>query len=94
VTPEEREAAARPQNAGDYREPFNASRAAPLLWSDDVAEIDGLCRDKSNKKDIGKRTGAINKWFKGLPANKIEEAENAADKWNSLGCPDKNKMHM
>ena len=56
MTPEEREAAARPENAGEYREPFNAFRAAQLLWSDEVVKIDSLCRDKIKKTDIGKRT--------------------------------------
>ena len=94
MTPEEREAAARPENAGEYREPFNAFRAAQLLWSDEVVEIDSLCRDKIKKTDIGKRTVAIKKWFKELPKNKLKEAEDASIKWNSLGCPDRKRMHM
>ena len=94
VSPEEREAAARPDDAGDYRKLFDAFTAAQRLWSSEVAEIDSACRDKLNKNTMGNRTTAIRKWYNELPKSKMEEAEKAAAKWNALGCPSKDKMLM
>lgn len=93
MTPKEREAAARPDDAGNYRKPFDTYKAATLLWKDEVDRIDGA-REKGNKSSIGDRTQLIRSWFKTLPKEKIEEAENAAAKWNSLGCPDGCKKFM
>ena len=93
LTPEERKAAARPQNAGEYRKPFNPQRAAVLLWSDEVAQLDES-RNKADKKSIGKHTKTVQKWLKELPPDRMAEAKKAAEKWNALGCPDEHKMIM
>lgn len=37
---------------------------------------------------------AVRKWFDELPSSKLEEAKKAAEKWNSEGARDKNRMHM
>jgi hypothetical protein len=94
MTPEEREAAARPTEAGDYWSKWNTFRAAQRLFSDEVARIDSACRDKKDKKDLGKRTVAIQDWFGKLPQSQREEAANAAEKWNTEGASNKAKMNM
>lgn len=94
MTPEEREAAARPTEAGEYWKQWNAFRAAQRLFSDEVARIDEICRDKKNKKDLGKRTAALHDWFRKLSESQVDEAENVADKWNTEGASDKGKMNM
>jgi hypothetical protein len=92
LTPEEREAAARPIHAGDYWKPWDAFRVAQRLFAAEVALVDEGSRDKKNKNTFGKRTGAIRKWFDELPKSKLEEAKKVAEKWNSEGAPDKEKM--
>ena len=94
LTPEEREAAARPIDAGDYWAEWDAFRVAQRLFADEVAEIDSGSRDKQNKKTIGNRTVVIRKWFNELPKSKLDEAEKVAEKWNSEGAPNKDKMSM
>jgi hypothetical protein len=94
LTPEEHEAAARPTNAGDYWTKWDAFRAAQRIFSKVVAQVDGGSRDKTIKKTMGKRTVAIRKWFDELPRSKLEEAKKAAEKWNTEGAPDKDKMAM
>ena len=94
LTPEEREVDARPTYAGDYWKAWTDFRAAERLFADEVARIDNACRDKKNKKTFGDRTIAVRKWFDELPLSKLEEAKKAAEKWNSEGARDKNRMHM
>lgn len=94
LTPEEREAAARPTDAGDYWKKWDAFRVAQRLFSNEAAQVDEGSRDKTNKKAFGNRTVAIRKWFNELPRSKVEEAEKVAEKWNSEGAPDKGKMLM
>jgi hypothetical protein len=94
MTPEDREAAARPIEAGQYWKEWNALRAAQRLFSDEVAVIDAACRNKKNKKDLGKRTVAINKWWSEQSESRKIEAENVAAKWNADGASDKGKMSV
>ena len=94
LTPEEREAAAKPTDAGDYWTPWDTFRVAQRLFADEVAQVDGGSRDKTNKKAFGNRTIAIRKWFNELPRSKVEEAEQVAIKWNKEGAPNKDKMLM
>jgi hypothetical protein len=94
LTPEEREAAAKPTDAGDYWKPWDAYRVAQQLFADKVGLVDEGSRDKTNKKTLGNRTAAIRKWFGQLPKSKLEEAERVAVKWNTEGAPDKAKMAM
>ena len=93
-TPELREAKARPLDAGDYRNLWDAYGAAQRLFAREVGRVDEESRDKKDKKALGKRTIAIRKWFDELPKSKMEEAEAAAKKWNSEGARNKEKMHM
>ena len=92
LTPEEREAATRPTDAGKYWKLWDAFRAAQQLFPDEVAQIDSASRDKTNKKTLGNRTAALRKWFNQLPRSKVEEAEKAAAKWNLEGTPNQDKM--
>jgi hypothetical protein len=94
LTPEEREAAARPTDAGDYWNKWDAFRVAQRLFSDEVAQIDNESRDKTNKKTLGNRTAAVRKWFNELSPSKLEEAKKVAIKWNTEGAPNKDKMAM
>jgi hypothetical protein len=93
-TPEEREAAARPTDAGDYWNAWNAFRVAQRLYADEVAQVDSRSRDKTDKKALGRRTVAIREWYNKLSRSKIEEAERVAAKWNLEGAPNKDKMNM
>lgn len=92
LTPEEREAGARPTDAGDYWKEWDAFRAAQQLFADEVAEVDRGSRDPTDKTKLGNRTQAVRKWYNELPASKLEEATKAAEKWNAEGAPDKDKM--
>jgi hypothetical protein len=94
LTFEDRVAAAKPVFAGAYWELFDDFRAAQHLFSDEVALVDEACRDKKDKKDFGKRTAAVREWFRELPQSKKDEAKKAAEKWNSEGAHDKNRMHV
>lgn len=94
LTAEEREAIARPIDAGDYWKEWDGFRVAQRLFADEVAQIDSASRDKTNKKTIGNRTVAIRNWYKELPISKKEEADRVAKKWNLEGASDKDKMHM
>ena len=94
LTPEERIAAATPVYAGDYWELFDTFRAAQKLFADEVALVDEACRDKKNKNTLGNRTAAGRKWFRELPASKLNQAKDAAAKWNSDGAPDKDRVHV
>jgi hypothetical protein len=93
LTPEEREAAAKPTAAGDYWREWDAFRAAQRLFADEIDEIDKNSRNKKDKKDLGKRTIAVRAWFSNLPESQMEEAK-AAAKWNSKGALDKAKTQM
>lgn len=94
MTAEEREAAARPTDAGAYWKEWDPFRVAQRLFVDEVADVDHRCRDTKDKKSIGDRTRAVRKWFNELPRSKVEQAEKAAAKWNSEGAPNKDKMFM
>ena len=94
LTAQEREAAARPTDAGDYWTSWNAFRTAQRLFSEDVAQVDADSRDKKNKKAFGARTVAVRDWFNNLPKSKMDEAERVAKKWNEEGTPSKDKMNM
>jgi len=94
LTPEEREAAARPIHAGQYWKLWDAFHVAQRLWANEVALIDNRSRDKTNKKSLGNRTAALRNWFNGLSTSRLDEAKKAAAKWNLEGAPDKDKMLM
>lgn len=92
LTPEEREAGAKSTDAGDYSKPWDTFRAAQRLFADEVAEVDLGSRDPTDKSSLGNRTKAVRAWYKTLPASKLEEATKAAEKWNTEGAPNKDKM--
>ena len=94
LTPEEHEAQAKPTDARLYWKKWNKFQAVQHLFADEVAEINKNCRNKTNKKDLGKHTTAINTWFKALSESKLKEAKNAAAKWNSEGTSYKEKMRV
>jgi hypothetical protein len=92
LTEDDREAVARPTDAGDYWKEWDEYRVAQRLFADEVALIDHGSRDKTDKTTLGKRTVAVRKWFKELPSSKLEEAKRVAKKWNAEGVSDKAKM--
>lgn len=94
LTPEEREAAARPTFAGDYWKEWDDFRVAQRLYPDEVSQVDNESRDKTDKSTFGKRTAAIRDWYDNLPKSKQDEAKRVAKKWNSEGAPNKEKMHV
>jgi hypothetical protein len=92
LTAQDREAAARPAEAGDYHKTWDAFRAAQRLFKDEIEVIDKEVNDPSNKKTMGARTQLVREWWKILPKEKKQEAELAAAKWNSVGAADKEKQ--
>ncbi|KAF8547885.1 hypothetical protein OG21DRAFT_1567584 [Imleria badia] len=82
LTPEDHEAGTCPLDAGDYWTQWNSFCAAQRLFADKVAKVNGDAQDKLNKKMLGARTVAL------------QEAEDAAAKWNKLGCPKKEKQNI
>jgi hypothetical protein len=94
VTPEERESAARPQLASEYKVHYTPSRVAPMLWPEEIKEVHGLSGNKGDKSNFGKYTVGVNKWFSDLPEDKLEEATRVSELWNSLACPDEKRMTM
>lgn len=94
LSPDDLEAAARPSDSGDYWAKWNSFRVAQRLFADEVAKVDSEARDTLNKKTLGTRTVAVRKWFNELPKSQLQEAENAAARWNKLGCLDKDKQHV
>ena len=94
LNPDEREATARPSDAGDYWAEWNSFHTAQQLFADEVAKVDSEAWDTLNKKTLGMRTVAVQKWFNELLKSKLKQAENAAAKWNKLGCPDKDKQNV
>jgi hypothetical protein len=93
LTAEEREAAAKPTEAGEYWKEWDNYRVAERLFSYEVIRLDAG-RDKKNKKSIGERTTVTRRWFSELSESRKNEVRNVANKWNSDGCPSKEKMFM
>jgi hypothetical protein len=58
LTPEEREAAAKPTEAGQYWKPWTPFRAAQRLFVDEVALIDEASRDKKKQKNFWQSHGS------------------------------------
>ena len=87
ISAEEREAAARPQKAGEYRREWDTFRAAGRLFKDDLDAVDKSTRDQRDKSTFGKRTKTAHEWFDGLSKEKKREAEKVAIKWNQDGAP-------
>ena len=67
---------------------------AQQLFADKMAKVDSDAWNTLNKKTLGMCTVAVRKWFNDLLKSKLQEAENAAVKWNKLGCPDKEKRNV
>ena len=87
ISAEEREAAARPQKAGDYKREWDAYQAACRLFKDELNAVDKSSRDQTDRSTFGKRTKTAHEWFDGLSKEKKKEAERAAVKWNHEGAP-------
>jgi hypothetical protein len=92
LTAQDREAAARPAEAGDYRKAWDGYRAACRLFPDEVEAIDRRIRDPKNNMTMGSRTQLLRQWWRNLPKEKKQEGEQAAAKWNSVGAADKEKQ--
>lgn len=86
LTAEDREAVARPTQAGDFHKPWDGFRVAQRIFKDEADEIDRTVRDKNDKKNFGARTRALREWWKTLPQQQKEEAETVAAKWNASGA--------
>ena len=87
ISAEEREAAAQPQKAGEYKREWDAFRAAGRLFKDELDALDKSSRDQKDKSTFGKRTKTAHEWFDGLSKEKKREAEKVAVKWNQEGAP-------
>jgi len=94
LTSEDHEATAQPSDTGDYWTKWNVFRTAQRLFSDEVAAVDSEAQDKQDKKSLDAHTVAMRKWFNDLPKSQLQEVEDAAAKWNKLGCLDKAKQNV
>ncbi|KIJ58464.1 hypothetical protein HYDPIDRAFT_34167 [Hydnomerulius pinastri MD-312] len=90
ISAEEREAVARPTQAGDYVKPWDAFRAAQRLFKDKFSAVNKTTRDVTDKKMLRQRTKTANEWWTSLSKEKKQEAEATAKKWNDTGA-DKEK---
>jgi hypothetical protein len=61
LTPEEREAAAKPTAAGDYWREWDAFRAAQRLFADEIDEIDKNSRNKKKTRRIWVNTQSLSR---------------------------------
>jgi hypothetical protein len=88
VSPEEREGAACPKDAGFYKKEATSFDVAQKLFKQ---EID--CYDKEEQSKLGVKnsikfhTGHARDWFKNMTPAQQKEVEDAKEKWNREGAP-------
>ncbi|KAG1764088.1 hypothetical protein EV702DRAFT_1216922 [Suillus placidus] len=88
VSPEEREVAARPKDAGFYKKELSDWDVAQKLFK---AEMDDYDKEEQSKlgvkHSIKFRTGHARDWFNNMSPAQRKEVEDAKDKWNNEGAP-------
>jgi hypothetical protein len=88
LSPEEREAVARPKDAGFYKKEARDWDVAQKLFKQDMDEYDKEEQAKLGvKNEIKYRTRHARDWFKNMTDAQWTEVENAKEKWNREGAP-------
>ncbi|KAG2130404.1 hypothetical protein DEU56DRAFT_914835, partial [Suillus clintonianus] len=80
VSPEDRELAARPKDAGFYKKELNAWDVAQKLFKQEMDDYD-------KEQQRRKATGHAREWFNNMTSAHRKEVEEARDKWNREGAP-------
>ena len=63
ISAEEREAAAQPHKAGEYKREWDAFRAACRLFKEELDALNMLTRDQKDRSTFRKRTKTAHDWF-------------------------------
>ncbi|KAG2089641.1 hypothetical protein BD769DRAFT_1679873 [Suillus cothurnatus] len=88
MSPEDRELAARPKDAGFYKKELNAWNVTQKLFKQ---EMDNYDKEQQQKKgiqhSIKDRTGHAREWFNSITSAHRKEVEDMRDKWNRKGAP-------
>lgn len=88
VSPEDRELAARPKDAGFYKKELNAWDVAQKLFKQEMDDYDKEQQQKKGvQHSIKYRTGHAREWFNNMTSAHRKEVEEARDKWNREGAP-------
>lgn len=88
LSPEEREAGARPKDAAFYKKEVGDWDVAQRLFKQEIDEYDKEEQAKLGvKNEIKYRTGHARNWFKNMTPAQRKEVENAREKWNKEGAP-------
>ncbi|KAG1753351.1 hypothetical protein EDB19DRAFT_1903006 [Suillus lakei] len=88
VSPEQREVAARPKDAGFYKKELTDWDVAQKLFKVEMDDYDKEEQSKLGvKRSIKFRTGHVRDWFNDMSRAERKEVEDAKDKWNKEGAP-------
>ncbi|KAG1825205.1 hypothetical protein EV424DRAFT_1537908 [Suillus variegatus] len=88
LSPEEREAGARPKDVAFYKKEVGDWDVAQRLFKQEIDEYDKEEQAKLGvKNEIKYRTGHARNWFKNMTPAQRKEVENAREKWNKEGAP-------
>ncbi|KAG2153089.1 uncharacterized protein EDB93DRAFT_1249003 [Suillus bovinus] len=86
MSPEERELAAHPKEAGFYKKELNAWNVTQKLFKQ---EMDNYDKEQQQKKgvqhSIKYRTGHVREWFNSMTPAHQKEVEEVRNKWNREG---------
>ncbi|KAG1832273.1 hypothetical protein F4604DRAFT_1946218 [Suillus subluteus] len=88
VSPEEREANARPKDASFYKKKLTDWDVAQKLFKQEIDDFDkGEQRKMGVPHSIKHRTGHARQWFNNMTSAQQKEVQQARDKWNEEGAP-------
>jgi DNA mismatch repair ATPase MutS len=88
LSPEEREAAARPKDAAFYKKEISDWDVAQKLFKQEMDQYDKDEQEKLGvKNEIKYRTRHARDWFKSMTPEQRKEVEDAREKWNREGAP-------
>ncbi|KAG1718762.1 hypothetical protein EDB19DRAFT_1920080 [Suillus lakei] len=88
VSPEQREVAARPKDAGFYKKELTDWDVAQKLFKVEMDDYDKEEQSKLGvKRSIKFRTGHARDWFNDMSRAERKEVEDMKDKWNKEGAP-------
>lgn len=87
VSPEDRELAARPKEAGFYKKELNTWDVAQKLFKQEMDDYDKEQQQKKGvQHSIKYRTAHAREWFNNMTSAHRKEVEEARDKWNREGA--------
>lgn len=89
VTPEEREAAARPKTALFYKKECNEWDVAQKLFKEEINDYDKAERARKGLgESIKHRMGHAREWFRKMTVEQEKEVKDAMERWNKEGAPE------